>query len=215
MAASVLSGVCLVPGLVLRLGCVPGNVFITGDAEADGLVNSDGTALLIAMLLDQQVPLEWAFAGPAKLRTRLGHLDAARIAAMPESDFVALACEVPAIHRFPAVMARRIWAMCAVLEAEWQCDGATVWADVADGRELAERLRSLPGFGAEKVQITVALLAKRWRVRPDGWEMAAGVFADDEPRSIADCFDVDSYRRVRDWKTRQRAASLDKQGRPI
>jgi uncharacterized HhH-GPD family protein len=200
---------------VLRLGDVPGDVYITGDAEADGLLNSNGTALLIGMLLDQQVPLEWAFAGPAKLRTRLGHLDAARIAALPEADFVAVACEVPAIHRFPAVMARRIRAMCSVLETDWQSDGAAVWADVADGHELAKRLLALPGFGPEKVQITIALLAKRWRVRPVGWEAAAGVFADDEPRSIADCFDVESYRQVREWKTRQRAANLDKQGRPL
>jgi len=190
-------------------------VFITGDAEADDLLNSDGTALLIGMLLDQQVPLEWAFAGPAKLRTRLGHLDSTRIAALPEARFVAVACEVPAIHRFPAVMARRIQAMCAVLHAEWHSDGANMWADVADGSELAKRLRALPGFGAEKVQITVALLAKRWRVRPHGWEVAAGVFADDEPRSIADCFDADSHRQVREWKARQRAANLDKQGRPL
>jgi len=194
---------------------VPGNVFITGDAEADTLLNTDGTAVLIGMLLDQQVPLEWAFAGPAKLRARLGHLDAERIASMPEADFVALACEIPAIHRFPAVMARRIHAMCAVLVADWNSDGANVWADVLDGHELARRLRALPGFGAEKVQITVALLAKRWQIRPDGWEAVAGVFADDEPRSIADCFDLESHRRVRDWKARQRAAKLDKQGRPL
>jgi uncharacterized HhH-GPD family protein len=215
MVASSLSGGVSVPRLVLRLGSVPGDVYITGDAEADGLLNSNGTALLIGMLLDQQVSLEWAFAGPAKLRARLGHLDPARIAALPEADMVALACEVPAIHRFPAVMARRIQAMCAVLAADWHSDGASLWADVADARELAKRLRALPGFGAEKVQITMAVLAKRWGVRPIGWEAAAGVFADDEPRSIADCSDVDSYRRVREWKARQRAAHLDKQGRPL
>jgi uncharacterized HhH-GPD family protein len=161
------------------------------------------------------VPLEWAFAGPAKLRARLGHLDPARIAAMPEEDFVALACEVPAIHRFPAVMARRIQAMCGVLVAQWRGRGEQVWEDVASGSELAKRLRALPGFGAEKTQITVALLAKRWNVRPTGWETAAGVFADDVPRSIADIHDVESLRRVREWKAQQRIAKLDKQGRPL
>ncbi len=112
-------------------------------------------------------------------------------------------------------MARRIQAMCAVLVSEWAAAGETLWADVADGRELAKRLRALPGFGAEKVQITVALLAKRWQVRPPGWEAVAGVFADDVPRSIADCFDADSHRQVREWKAAQRAANLDKQGRPL
>ncbi|HUF99556.1 MAG TPA: HhH-GPD-type base excision DNA repair protein [Ilumatobacter sp.] len=194
---------------------MPGDVYITGDPEADHLLNTDGTAVLIGMLLDQQVPLEWAFAGPAKLRARLGHLDAARIAALPEEDLVAIACEVPAIHRFPAVMARRIQAMCSVLVAQWGGHGERVWADAANGPDLAKRLRALPGFGAEKTQITVALLAKRWNVRPVGWEAAAGVFADDVPRSIADIHDVESHRQVREWKAQQRAANLDKQGRPL
>src|SRR5512138_3265276 len=96
-----------------------GTLYITGRAEADALLNSDGTALLIGMLLDQQVPMEWAFMGPATLRDRLGHLDAQRVAAMSEDDLVAACCAKPAIHRFPAAMGRRIHALCVVLSDDF------------------------------------------------------------------------------------------------
>jgi uncharacterized HhH-GPD family protein len=118
-----------------------GSLFITGDAEADRLLNTDGTALLLGMLLDQQVPMEWAFTGPATVRDRLGHLDAVRIAAMDTDAFVAVCCAKPAIHRFPASMGRRVQAVCAALAARFGGDGAAVWRDVASGAELYERLR--------------------------------------------------------------------------
>ena len=192
-----------------------GDLSITGDADADELLNTDATALMIGMLLDQQVTLEWAFAGPATLRARLGHLDPASIAGMDEDQFVAVCCEQPAIHRFPALMARRIQAMCVTLRDDYGARAESIWGDAIDGRDLARRLRALPGFGEEKTKIFVALLAKRFGVRPDGWEQAAGVFADDEPRSIADCHDEASLAAVREWKRVQKAAGRDKQDRPL
>jgi uncharacterized HhH-GPD family protein len=188
---------------------------ITGDADADELLNTDGTALLIGMLLDQQVPMEVAFHGPATLRRRLGHLDARRIAAMSEADVVAVCCARPAIHRFPAAMGRRIHALCTVLAADYGGRGEHVWTDVATGDELYTRLRALPGFGDEKSRIFVALLGKRIGVRPDGWRDAAGKFGDDSPRSVADSTSPETLAAVRRWKRAQKAAKLDKQDRPL
>jgi uncharacterized HhH-GPD family protein len=193
---------------------VAGDLFITGDPGADRLLNRDGTALLIGMPLDQQVPMEWAFAGPATIKTRLGHLDAKRIAAMSEDEVVTMCCEKPAIHRFPAVMARRIHALCVALTDDYRGKGERVWRDVASGDDLYRRLRTLPGFGDEKSRIFVALLAKRFGVRPEGWEAAAGAFADSQPRTIADVHDAASLAVVREWKRAQRAAGKDKQDRP-
>jgi uncharacterized HhH-GPD family protein len=190
-------------------------IYITGDPDVDGLLERDGTALLIGMLLDQQVPMEWAFAGPARLRDRLGHLDPTAIAAMPVDDLIAACATPPAVHRFPAAMARRIHALCGVLADEYDGDGAHVWGDVRSGADLYQRLRALPGFGDEKAQIFVALLGKRLGVRPRGWRAAAGVFGDGEPRTIADIDGPESLARVRAWKRAQRAAGRDKQGRPV
>lgn len=192
-----------------------GDLYVTGDAAADALLNSDANALMIGMLLDQQVPLEWAFRGPHTLADRLGHLDVAAIAAMDTDDLVTVACTAPAIHRFPAVMARRVQALCRALVAEWDGRADAIWADEPDGRTLARRLRALPGFGPEKSKIFVALLAKRFGVRPDGWDDAAGVFADDQPRTIADCAGPDGLAAVRAWKAAQKAAGKDKQDRPL
>jgi len=191
-----------------------GDLFITGDETADALLNDDFDALMIGMLLDQQVPLEWAFRGPFTLLHRLGHLDPATIAALDEDEFVAVCCEQPAIHRFPASMGKRIRLLCAALTDEWDGHAESLWADDCDAAALSKRLRALPGFGPEKTKIFIALLAKRFDVRPDGWEQAAGVFSDDEPRSIADCADEASLAAVRAWKTAQKAAGKDKQGRP-
>ena len=146
---------------------VPGTLYITGDAEADGLLNHDGTALLIGMLLDQQVPMEWAFAGPATLRRRLGHLDASRIAAMDVDDFVAVCCEKPAIHRFPAALGRRIHALCEILVRTTAATATNLWIGVVQGGELYRRLRALPGYGDEKARIFVAILGKTQGVTPE------------------------------------------------
>ena len=192
-----------------------GDVYITGDAEKDGLLNRDGTALLIGMQLDQQVPMEWAFMGPHTLEQRLGHLDAKRIAAMDEDAFVAVCCDKPAIHRFPAVMGRRIHAMCVVLSRRYDGHSEQLWSTAKSGTELYERLRELPGYGQEKAQIFVALLAKRFGVQPRGWKTAAGVFADAQPRTIAECHDEVSLAKVREWKRIQRESKKDKQGRDL
>jgi uncharacterized HhH-GPD family protein len=194
---------------------MPGTLYITGDVEADGLLNDDGTALLIGMLLDQQVPMEWAFAGPATLRRRLGHLDAVRIADLDVDEFVGVCCAKPAIHRFPAAMGRRIHAVCSVLAERYDGRAENLWDGVPSGRELHRRIRELPGYGEEKTRIFIAVLAKTQGVRPDGWEAAAGVFADATPRSVADSDGPDSLARVREWKKAQKAARRDKQGRDL
>ena len=188
-----------------------GTLQITGDDSADQLLNSNGTALLIGMLLDQQVPMEWAFKGPHTISERLGGLDAGHIAGMPEEEFVDVCAAKPAIHRFPASMGRRIHALCVHLVDEYDGDGSAVWESASTGQELSKRLRALPGFGAEKTKIFVALLAKRFGVTPPGWEKAAGPFADDTPRSAADIDTPEALGQVREWKRAQKAAGKSKQ----
>ena len=192
-----------------------GDLYITGDAGADTLLNTDGTALLLGMLLDQQVPMAWAFAGPATLRARLGHLDAAAIAALDVEEFVGVCCAKPAIHRFPASMGRRIHEVCTVLAADYDGRGENVWVDVNSGTELLKRVRALPGYGDEKAAIFVALLGKRMGVTPRGWRQQAGAFGDSQPRSVADITDVASLEKVRAWKKATKAAKRDKQGRAL
>ena len=194
---------------------MPGTLFITGERDADRLLNTDGLALLLGMLLDQQVPMEWAFRGPATLRERLGHLDAPRIAAMDPEAFVTVCCAKPAIHRFPAAMGRRAHELCAALTARYGGKADNVWKGVRTGDELYARLRELPGYGEEKAKIFLALLAKRQGVAPAGWREAAGKFGDDVPRSEADIFDDASLGQVREWKRAQKAAKKDKQDRPL
>lgn len=194
---------------------MPGTLHITGDPDADELLNSDGTALLVGMLLDQQVPMERAFLGPATLRRRLGHLDAARIAAMDREAFVAVCCETPAIHRFPAAMGARVHELCRVLVEEFGGRGDAVWERVRSGEKLFARLRGLPGYGDEKARILVAVLGKRMGVTPPGWREAAGAFGDATPRSVADVHDAASLAAVREWKRAAKAAGRDKQDRPL
>jgi uncharacterized HhH-GPD family protein len=194
---------------------VRGTLYITGDAEADRLLNTNGTALLCGMLLDQQVPMEWAFKGPAALRDRLGHIDAVKIAAMEREELVAVFCAKPALHRFPANMGRRCHDLCVHLTEHYRGKGENVWKDVSGGEELFDRLHALPGFGDEKAKIFLALLAKRFGVRPVGWEAAAGPFADVSPRSVADIDSPDAFAKVREWKRAAKAAKRDKQDRPL
>lgn len=194
---------------------VTGTLHITGDPDADALLNTDGAALLIGMLLDQQVPMEWAFAGPATLRSRLGHLDPARIAAMDIDELVTVCCAKPAIHRFPAAMGKRIHELCGALVADHGGRAEHVWAGIDDAHELYARLRRLPGYGEEKARIFVAILGKRMGVQPLAWREAAGPFGDDEPRSVADIHDPESLALVRAWKKATKAAGRDKQGRPL
>ena len=194
---------------------MPGTLYITGDTAADKLLNTNANALLIGMLLDQQVPMEWAFAGPATLKRRLGHLDPKKIAAMDVDDFVAICCEKPAIHRFPGSMGKRIHAVCEALVAEYKGNAANIWKGVDDADEVYRRLRALPGYGEEKSKIFLAILAKTQGVELSGWRDAAGKFGDDTPRSVADVHDEVSLGKVREWKRAQKAAKKDKQDRPV
>ncbi len=191
-----------------------GTLYITGIDKADKLLNSNGNALLIGMLLDQQVPMEWAFTGPHTLKTRLGHLDAKKIAAMDPDDFLAICVEKPAIHRFPKAMAQRIQDVCQVLVDKYKGKAENIWKDVNDGQELFRRLREFPGYGEEKTQIFIALLAKRFDITPDGWKKAAGVFSDAKPRTVADIISPETLLKVRAWKKAEKAADRDKQSRP-
>jgi uncharacterized HhH-GPD family protein len=181
---------------------------ITGDEDADRLLEDDPLALIIGMLLDQQVPMEWAFFGPHLLKERMGDLDAARIAAMDPDEFLAIAKGPRAIHRFPGSMAKRVQAMCRVIVEQYDGDASRIWTEAKDGEELQRRLLALPGFGPDKTRIFIALLAKRFGFRPDGWEQAAGPFADDTPRSVADIDSAETLARVREWKQ-----AMKKQGK--
>ena len=183
---------------------------VTGDPEADRLLNTDGTALLIGMLLDQQVPMEWAFRGPATLRERLGHLDAKRIAEMSEDEVVEVCAAKPAIHRFPKSMGQRIHRLCVHLADHYGGDGSAIWSDGPDAVTLYRRISELPGFGEEKSMIFLALLAKQFGIRPEGWEEFAGPFADDTPRSVADVDSQEALVQVREWKRMQKAAGKGK-----
>jgi uncharacterized HhH-GPD family protein len=188
-----------------------GTLAITGDANADELVNADPLALLIGMLLDQQVPMEWAFVGPYRLRERLGGLDAVAIAGLAPEDLEAAFRAKPALHRYPASMAKRTRELCEHVVEHHGGDAAAVWTAVNDGAELFRRVRALPGYGEEKARILVAILAKRFGVRPVGWEQAAGAFADATPRSVADIDSPVALERVRAWKKAQKAAGRSKQ----
>ncbi|MEY3699982.1 MAG: hypothetical protein RIT16_342, partial [Actinomycetota bacterium] len=148
----------------------PRPLYITGKPDADKLLHNNGLALMIGMLLDQQVPMEWAFTGGYTIKQRLGHCDAKKIAAMDADEFVAVCCTKPAIHRFPASMAKRIYDMCAIIAAEYKGKAENIWKDVEDAEELRKRLRKLPGYGEEKTEIFIALLGKRFGVRPKGWK---------------------------------------------
>ncbi len=192
-----------------------GTLYITGDIAADKLLNSNGTALLIGMLLDQQVPMEWAFKGPATIKERLGHLDPKKISLIDVEDFVSMCCEKPAIHRFPASMSRRIHELCCIIARDYKNKGENMWAGVTDAAVLTERLRVLPGFGEEKAQIFIALLGKRMGVVPKNWKTEAGVFSDTNPRTVADITSPETLLMVRTWKKAEKAAARDKQSRPL
>ncbi len=188
-----------------------GTLAVTGDPAADDLLNSNPLALLIGMLLDQQVPMEWAFRGPATLLERLGSLDASAITAMDPDLFVATCRTKPAVHRFPASMAKRIQALCQHIVDNYDGDAGLVWRTAASGADLHGRLVALPGYGDEKSMIFTAILAKRMGVAPDGWQEAAGPFSDDTPRSVADIDGPDALATVREWKKAQKAEGKNKQ----
>jgi uncharacterized HhH-GPD family protein len=188
---------------------------VTGNPEADQLLSEEPLALMIGMLLDQQVPMEWAFGAPLRLRERLdGRLDAAEIAALDPDRLDAVFRGPPALHRFPGAMGKRTQALCQMLVDDYGGDAAQVWADVGTGAELLRRLKALPGFGGEKARIFAALLAKRFGVTPPGWEEATAPFSDDQPRSVADIDSAESLAKVRAWKKLMKAQNKAKTDAP-
>ena len=175
----------------------------TGDATADALLTENPLALMLGMLLDQQVPMEWAFGAPAMLKERLGGtLDAREIAAMEPDKLEAIFRDKPALHRYPGSMAKRAHALCTHLVEHYDGRAENVWSGVTSGDELLERVLALPGFGKDKARIFVGLLGKRLGVRPPGWERAAADWA-----SIAD---VDTYERIGEIREAKRAMKAAK-----
>jgi uncharacterized HhH-GPD family protein len=149
---------------------IPDRLPFTGDDEADRLLAADPLALLIGFALDQQVTVQKAFSGPLEIRRRLGHLDAPRIAATDPETLDAVFRERPAIHRFPGSMAERVRALCAAIAAGYGGDAGRVWSEARDGRDLEARLLGLPGIGEMKARSIIAILVKRFGIRPPGWE---------------------------------------------
>ena len=178
------------------------------DAEANKLLSSDPLALLIGMVLDQQIPLEKAFTSPHVLAQRLGHAPTAvEIAEFDPERLVAIFAEPPALHRFPKAMAARVQEVCRALVEDYDGEAANLWAGVADGAELLKRVGSLPGFGKQKSQIFVALLGKQYGVEPAGWREAAGGYGEvGSFKSVADIVDDESLGRVRAYKKEMKAA---------
>lgn len=191
----------------------PRRLALAGSEGADELLGTDPLALLIGMLLDQQVPMEKAFLGPFVLRERLGHdLDAAMIASHDPDALAELFSLTPAIHRFPAAMARRTQALCQLLVDEYDGRAATVW-ESGDGATVLKRLRGLPGFGEQKAKIFLALLAKQYGVEPSGWRQASGDFGGDGVYlSVADIVDQPSLAKVRAHKKEMKARATATRG---
>ncbi len=178
-------------------------------AEANDLLTRDPMALLIGMLLDQQVPLEKAFSSPLELATRLGHEPtAAELADFDPDALAAVFSQRPALHRFPRAMAARTQDLARLIIEEYDGDPAAVWAGATSGHELVSRLAKLPGFGGAKAQIFAALLGKQLGVRPEGWREATGHFGHDGSHvSVADIVDEDSLAAVRAYKKDLKAAA--------
>jgi len=180
------------------------------DPQADALLQDDPFALLTGMLLDQQIPMERAFAGPAVIARRLGvsRLDPAVVAGLGEQEFAAALSEQPAVHRFPGSMAARVQSLARTIVDSYDGDAAAVWTTAETGTELVARLAALPGFGQQKAQIFTALLGKQLGVQPDGWREAAGAYGQDgSRRSVADVTGPESLNEVRAFKKALKAAA--------
>ena len=185
------------------------------DDEANELLSSNALALLIAMLLDQQVPLERAFSAPRDLVRRLGHEPSAdELASFDPEALAAMFSERPALHRFPKAMAARTQDLARLILAEYDGDAASLWTTASSGAELLKRVSALPGFGEVKAKIFVALLGKQLGVRPSGWREAAGSFGDEGSYvSVADIVDGESLGKVRSHKQSLKAAAKAKAGK--
>ncbi len=188
------------------------NLQLAQDPAADALLSADPFALLVGMVLDQQIPLEVAFAGPKKIADRMGGFNAAAIADYDPDKFAALCSERPAVHRFPGSMAKRIQAVAQIIVDNYDGDAAALWtAGNPDGPELLRRLKALPGFGEQKARIFLALLGKQYAVTPKGWRTAAGDYGKAGTHmSVADIADARSLEQVRSYKKQLKAAQKGK-----
>lgn len=203
------------------MGCLTGRntsltvqLCLAQDPKADQLLSEDPFALLVGMVLDQQIPLEVAFAGPKKIADRIGGFDVAAIADYDPDKFAGLCSERPAIHRFPGSMAKRIQAVAQIIVDQYDGDAAALWtAGDPDGPELLRRLKALPGFGEQKARIFLALLGKQYSVTPKGWRTAAGEFGKACTHlSVADIADARSLDKVRSYKRHQKEMKAAKKG---
>lgn len=182
---------------------------LSGNPEADRLLSTDPLALLIGMVLDQQIPLERAFSSPLDLKSRMGgRLDVTEIADMDPEALAAKFAERPALHRFPASNAKRVQELCRIIIDDYKGDPAAIWAKASSGDDLYQRIKALPGFGEQKARIFIGLLGKQLGVKTPGWETAAGKFG--QPGtflSVADIVDPESLGRVRAYKQQMKAAA--------
>ncbi|WGW10583.1 HhH-GPD-type base excision DNA repair protein [Saxibacter everestensis] len=183
------------------------SLYLSGDAAADALLAENDFALLVGMLLDQQVPMETAFAGPAKLRERLGDLSPEQIAGMDRDELVAVFAEKPAVHRYPKAMAGRVQDLARAIVESYDGNTTALWTEGdPDGKEVLARLKALPGYGQQKAKIFLALLGKQFGLSAPGWREAAAEYGDpDARRSIADVTDGNSLSEVRAFKKEQKA----------
>jgi uncharacterized HhH-GPD family protein len=197
---------------------MPVKLQLAQDPDADKLLSKDPLALLIGMVLDQQIPLEWAFKGPYTLKQRLGlpapaKLDAAALADMDPDKLAAVFAQPPALHRFPAANAKRVQELCRIVVDDYKGKAERIWTTAASGQELLKRIKALPGFGEQKARIFVALLGKQLGVQPDGWREAAGDFGrPGSYMSVADITDADTLGRVRQYKQEKKAAAKAQAG---
>jgi uncharacterized HhH-GPD family protein len=180
---------------------------ITGDREADRVLDESPFALLVGMLLDQQYPMEHAFRGPAKIVERFGTLEPARVADADPEAFAAMCATPPAVHRYPGSMATRLQALARIVVDEYGGHAERLWLEAGSGAELVRRIEALPGFGKQKARIFTALLAKQLDIRPAGWEQSVGDYALEGYRSVADVTDVASLEKVRAFKKEKKAAA--------
>ncbi len=187
-------------------------LWLTGDTEADALLAADPLALLIGMVLDQQIPMERAFRAPFELKERLGGtLDPAAIAAMPPDDLAAVFAAKPALHRFPRSMSGRVQDVCSAVLETYGGDTSAIWTTATDGKQLLAHVKARPGFGDQKARIFVALLGKQFGVRPTGWDTAAGAYGESGSyRSVADIDSPESLAKVRQFKQATKAEARAK-----
>lgn len=176
---------------------------LAGDPDADALLARDPFALIVGLLLDQQIPMEWAFTGPYTIAMRLGvdGLDPAAVAGHDAEEFTAIMKGPPAVHRYPGSMGKRVQTLAQYVADEYDGDAEAIWRDASSGADLLRRAKAMPGYGDQKARILVALLGKQLGVEPDGWRQAAGAYGDeDSHRSIADVVDAESLVQVRAFK---------------